>query len=89
METTYMSPFKAQISATQKKMQILKLREYIYNYLLQFEDRSEADAYIIASKYPEYRITEKDGFRDKDINYVNGRLEEIEKLQGELYNLVS
>lgn len=89
METTIVSPFRAQILATHKKMQVLKLREYIYNYLLKFEDRTEADAYIIASKFPTYRIAEKDGFGDKDINYVNGRLEEIEKLEGELYKLVS
>ena len=78
------SPFRNQIFLIHKKLQILKLREYIYNYLNKMESVSEEEACAIANLDGVSRLTQTHPFSLNDLRYINGRLEEIEKLNSEI-----
>jgi hypothetical protein len=82
------SPFRNEIKVAHKKLQVLKLREYIYIYLLKKKDVTEAEACAIACLDAEQRLEKINPFSDNDLNYINGRLEEIDKLNSEIYNTV-
>lgn len=82
------NPFRHQLAVTHKQLQVIKLREYIYNYLCKLESLSEKEACVIASNSGEKRLTANQYFTENDIKYVNGRLEEIEKLNLEIKTML-
>ena len=88
MVTKQVSPFRNQIFVIHKQLQVLKLREYIYNYLRKIDAVSEEEACAIANLDAESRLIQTYPFTLNDVRYINGRLEEIEKLNSEICNTV-
>ena len=87
MLTKQANPFRNQLVVTYKQLQVLKMREYIYLYLCKLDGITEEEACEIANIDAENRLVKTYYFSDNDIRYVNGRLEEIEKLNLEIKNL--
>jgi len=87
MLTKQAYPFRNELTATHKQLQVLKLREYIYHYLCKLDGISEDEACAIANCDAGNRLVKTRVFNENDIRYVNGRLEEIEKLSLEINNI--
>ena len=88
METKKKSPFRQQIAIIHKQLQVLKLREYIYLYLCKIEGVTEDEACFISNLEGDSRLGENTNFTANDLRYINGRLEEIEKLTAEICSTV-
>lgn len=88
MLTQQLNPFRNKLVVTYKQLQVLKMREYIYNYLCKLDGISEVEACNIANTDPQNRLLKTRNFSENDLRYINGRLEEIEKLNSEINNIL-
>ena len=87
MLTKQANPFRNQLAVTHKQLQVIKMREYIYIYLSKLDGITNEEACAIASLDAERRLTDSGIFSENDMRYINGRLEEIEKLNGEIKSM--
>jgi hypothetical protein len=88
MLTKQANPFRNKLVVTYKQLQVLKMREYIYNYLCKLDGISEEEACEIANTDAQNRLNKTRAFNENDLRYINGRLEEIEKLNFEINNIL-